>query len=112
MNYKTIAVIVLAAVYVYNLILSVISLRSMDNPIPDNVSDVYDQDTYLKWRAYHAESTRFEILTSTVTFVIVLILYGSSAMEVDADKLFVGTVPENVSIGLSEERQTCGEQLV
>ena len=78
MNYKTIAVVVLAAVYVYNLVLSVISLRSMDNPIPDNVSDVYDQDTYLKWRAYHAESTRFEILTSTVTFVIVLILYSGA----------------------------------
>ena len=91
MNYKTIAVIVLAAVYVYNLVLSVISLRSMDNPIPDNVSDVYDQDTYLKWRAYHAESTRFEILTSTVTFVIVLILFQSNAYAA-----FAGMFPQGM----------------
>ena len=49
-------------------------MRSAKNPVPSNVADVYDKDTYQKWRAYHAEKSRFEILTSTVSFLIDLLL--------------------------------------
>ena len=76
MYVKIIAIAVLSIVYLYNLLLSVINMRSADNPIPANVADVYDEDTYLKWRSYHAEKTKFGIVTSTVTFVIELILFS------------------------------------
>ena len=74
MNLKVLAIIIFVVVYLYNLLLSVINMRSAGNPIPANVADVYDRETYQKWRAYHAEKTRFGILTSTVSFVIDLVL--------------------------------------
>jgi STE24 endopeptidase len=76
MNIKIIAIAVLSIVYLYNLLLSVINMRSADNPIPANVADVYDEDTYLKWWSYHAEKTKYGIVTSTVTFVIEMILFS------------------------------------
>ena len=74
MSFKTLALIAFVIIYLYNLLLSVIHMRSADNPIPRNVADVYDQETYRKWRAYHAEKSRFGIISSTVSFVIDLIL--------------------------------------
>lgn len=89
MNVKIIAIAVLSIVYLYNLLLSVINMRSADNPIPANVADVYDEDTYLKWRSYHAEKTKFGIVTSTVTFVIELILFSCNLYA-----LFAGLFPK------------------
>ena len=74
MNLKVLAIIIFAVIYLYNLLLSVIHMRSAGNPIPANVADVYDRETYQKWRAYHAEKSRFGILSSTVSFVIDLVL--------------------------------------
>ena len=74
MNFKLLAIIIFIAVYLYQLLLSVITMRSAKNPVPANVADVYDAETYRKWRAYHAEKTRFGIVTSTVSFVVDLVL--------------------------------------
>ena len=89
MNVKIIAIAVLSIVYLYNLLLSVINMRSADNPIPASVADVYDEDTYLKWRSYHAEKTKYGIVTSTVTFVIELILFSCNLYA-----LFAGLFPK------------------
>ena len=74
MSFKALVLIVITVIYLYNLLLHVVRTRSAANPIPANVSDVYDEETYSKWRAYHAEKSRFAIVTATVTFVIDLVL--------------------------------------
>ncbi|MCR5137048.1 MAG: M48 family metallopeptidase [Oscillospiraceae bacterium] len=79
MNYKSLALAVLTLMYLYNLILSVVHMKSADNPIPENVADVYDRETYAKWRQYHAERSRFGILTTTASFLIDLVLISSNA---------------------------------
>ena len=74
MSFKTVAILILIMVYLYNLLLTFIHMRSAGNPIPANVADVYDGESYCKWRAYHADKSRFTILTSTVSFLIDLVL--------------------------------------
>ena len=55
MNFKVITVAVMLVVYLYELFLDIVRYRSARNPIPQNVTDVYDTETYLKWKAYHGE---------------------------------------------------------
>ena len=74
MNFKLAAIIIISIVYLYNLALSIIRARSANNPIPENVSDIYDSETYARWRSYHAEKSRLSIASSTVSFVIDLAL--------------------------------------
>ena len=74
MNLKLLVLAVFVLVYLYNLLLAVIHQRSADNPVPDNVKDVYDAETYRTWREYHAEKARFGILSSAVSFLIELAL--------------------------------------
>ena len=45
MNLKVLAIIILAVIYLYNLLLSVIHMRSAGSPIPANAADVYDRET-------------------------------------------------------------------
>ena len=41
--------------YAWKLFLQILDIRSESRRVPDNVADVYDADTYQKWKAYHAE---------------------------------------------------------
>ena len=90
MNFKAAAIAVFILIYLYNLMLTVIHMRSAGNPVPANVSDVYDPETYRKWRSYHAEKSRFSILTSTVSFIIDLLLLALNVYAAFVS-LFPGT---------------------
>ena len=79
MNFKIVTVAVLIAVYLYGLLLDVIRLRSEKNPIPGNVADVYDGETYRKWKAYHGEKVRWGMATKAASFVLDLILLLTNA---------------------------------
>ena len=79
MNFKAVAVIILIVVYLYGLLLDFLRYRSAHNPVPRNVADVYDADTYLKWKAYHGEKVRFGILTAAVSFLADLVLILTDA---------------------------------
>ena len=89
MNWKIIGIIILIIVYLYDILLEALARRSEKNPIPENVKDVYDPETYLKWRAYHAEKGRISFISGTVSFVVSLALIIS-----DAYPAFAGLFPK------------------
>ena len=70
MNFKAVALVILFVVYLWNLFLNLLKARSAKNPIPANVSDVYDGETYQKWKAYNGEKSRLSIVESTVSFLV------------------------------------------
>ena len=51
MNYKIIALILFTAAFLYDLFLHIVEYGSKNNKIPDNVRDVYDAETYEKWKS-------------------------------------------------------------
>ena len=70
MNFKVLALVILFVVYLWNLFLNLLKSRSAKNPIPANVADVYDGETYQKWKAYNGEKSRLSIVESTVSFLV------------------------------------------
>ena len=100
MNYKVIALAAFALVYVYQMLLQWIDMRSEKNPIPANVRDVYDAETYQKWRSYHAEKSRFGMLRGTVSFVIELALLACSAHAAFARLFPEGHFPQLFAVVL------------
>ena len=74
MDFKLMVLVVVTVVFLYQMLLHIIRLQSAGNSIPANVSDVYDNETYQKWRAYHAEKTRFAIIRDSVSFAVELML--------------------------------------
>lgn len=74
MNFKLLAMGLLALSAAFQTCLYVLELRSADRDIPNNVQDVYDPETYRTWQAYSREGTRLglarHLVTSLVTFLV------------------------------------------
>lgn len=74
-------ILVLALVLVnalYSIVLNVIRYRSAKNPTPESVRDIYDSETYEKWRKYSAEHCRLDIASTAVNGVVSLILLATN----------------------------------
>lgn len=63
----------------YRLALNIVQYRSAGNPIPENVADVYDAETYATWRRYSAENCRLSILSTVLSFLFSLVLLCTNA---------------------------------
>lgn len=71
--------IILAALIVgaYQAVLTIVQYRSANNPTPENLSDVYDADTYEKWKKYCAEGSRLSLIFNVITTVITLVMLST-----------------------------------
>ena len=89
MNFKILAIIVLTLVYLYHLALAWLDRKGAVNPVPINVADVYDRDTYFRWRSYSKEKSTVMIVERTLGFIISLLLFIP-----DVYARFAGLFPE------------------
>ena len=73
--------IILLAVFgsLYTLVLNLVQHRSANNPTPENVADVYDAESYQKWKQYSAEHSRLAIASTAVTCVLTVLLLCTNA---------------------------------
>ncbi len=90
MNWKLLVLILHLLGSAYKLALHIVSFRSAGNPTPANVSDVYDGETYARWKAYSAEKCRLKIVSSVLSFVLLLVL-----LLTDFHAAFAGLFPED-----------------
>lgn len=87
-----ISVIVIALLgSLYSLILNIAERRSANNPTPENLSDVYDAETYQRWKRYSSERCRLSIIFTVVGALITLALLCT-----DAYALFVRLFGEDM----------------
>ena len=91
MSYKIIVLIILTLLWAYEMLLHAVQARSVRNPVPENVKDVYDADTYARWRQYHGEKNRLSLLTSTASWIISMLLMGLNVYAA-----FAGLFPDTL----------------
>lgn len=88
MNIKLLILVISALVFLYEGALEII--RQGIRPVPEIVDDVYDPETYDKWKHYHLEKGRLNMLRLSLSFAVsylVLALDGYAA----AASLFGGS---------------------
>ena len=95
MTFKIAAIMILIVVWLYQTLINRIRRKSASNPIPDNVADVYDTETYGKWRRYHAEKCRLSMAQNTASFLADLLLIGLNLYAA-----FAGVFPETLFLQL------------
>lgn len=87
MNWKLLILILVIVEFIYELILDIIRYRSANNPTPENVADVFDSETYLRWKQYSAENCKLSILANILSTALMLALLATNAHAAFA-KLF------------------------
>ena len=68
--------------YVFDLLVSYLNYRNRHKPLPENVSDIYDEASYKKWLSYSMEQTKLGFIDSTFSIVVVigLLIFGGFAL--------------------------------
>ena len=84
MNYKLICLILMGLILCYDLFVRYLSYKSKDNPIPDNVKDLYDGETYAKWSAYHKETCQVAIFATFFNDCVYIALIAFNVMPLVA----------------------------
>lgn len=98
MNWKLLVVALATLSSGYQLLLHRMEYRSANNPTPKNVQDVYDADTYQRWRQYNAEKCRLQIVGTLLGWVVTLVLLLSNAYAAVASLVFANVYAQLVSV--------------
>ena len=74
-------IIIALAVFgiLFKVVLGIVKYRSANNPTPENLKDVYDEETYEKWKKYSAEHCRLEIISTWISCGVSVILLATNA---------------------------------
>ena len=99
---KLLVLLLLALSFVYRLMLNIVQYRSANNPIPENVADVYDAETYAKWRRYSAENCRLSIVSTIISFLVSLALLVCNVYAAFAGLFGSSTFMQLLSVVLLE----------
>jgi len=81
---NTYAIIILVALlleYVLNLLAGILNLKTLAEPLPHELADVYDADAYQRMQAYTRANTRFGFITATFDAVVLLVFWFSGGFN-------------------------------
>lgn len=95
MNYKILGLSLYGIWFVYNMVMQYVSWRSKNNPVPENVRDVYDAEKYAEWQRYHRETCGVNLIFSLLSSLIFLTIFLSDLLPRIA-------VSENAYLGAAE----------
>ena len=72
--FKIIALVLITILFLFNLFLNVRRHLARKREIPEEVKDVFDEEKYVKWRAYSADKNLADLIISTISFVVTFVL--------------------------------------
>lgn len=79
MDWKAVVLVIVTVVSVYQMFLHFVQYRSANNPTPANVKDVYDAETYQRWKKYSGEKCRLQVLGSFISWAVTFALLLTNA---------------------------------
>ena len=86
----------------FPILLNIFKRKSSTNLIPDSVKDVYDDETYSKWRAYNAEHSTLDFIAGIVSLVVTVGLLATNAFSFIASLFPSGIEIQAVAVVLFE----------
>ena len=71
--------------YLVDLLSGILNYKSFNNKLPDNVNDIYNQKEYKKSQEYKKENFKFNLIASTFSFIIlIIVLYNGYFGKLDS----------------------------
>jgi STE24 endopeptidase len=67
-------VIILIFDYLFERILDILNASRWSNEVPDELKGIYDSEKYKKSQEYHKANNKFSFITSTVSFILIIIV--------------------------------------
>ena len=90
MNFRLTVIILFVIIGVYQAVLNLVRYLSANNPTPKNLSDVYDAETYTRWKQYSLEHCKLEMFSGVASCIISITLLLTNLYS-----LFASIFPKN-----------------
>tara|TARA_X000001036_G_C20687742_1_gene808307 strand:- start:2657 stop:3895 length:1239 start_codon:yes stop_codon:yes gene_type:complete len=68
-------IVILSIDYILNSVLSYLNYKSLSKPLPNELDNIYDESDYQKSQDYNKSIYRFNLLISSITFLILLLVF-------------------------------------
>ena len=76
MNYKLLALGILGLTFLFQTYVEWLQIKSAKREIPENVRDIYDEESYRKWLQYYKEKTRISFIRHIAEYILLFLVYG------------------------------------
>ncbi len=96
MNWKMLVLILITIASGYQMVLHFVQYRSAGNPTPENVRDVFDAETYQRWKRYSGEKCRLQMFSTLLSWAVMLVLLLTNAHAAVAS-----LAPQNIYVQLA-----------
>ena len=74
MNWKWLILLLVLVRHGYDFVLDAVRAKSCLNKTPDALHDVYDSETYDKWKRYSGEKCRLHVVNTVISLVVTAVL--------------------------------------
>ena len=102
MNYRLTVIILVLVAGLYQTVLNVVRALSAKNKTPENLSDVYDTETYARWKMYSKETSMLSILSGAVSCGLTVLLLLTNAYSAFASLFPAGAFMQLFAVILLE----------
>jgi STE24 endopeptidase len=72
----TLILSLLIVMYILDLIVTYLNTSQRKKPLPENVKDIYDESSYVKWLSYTMEKLQLELIHKTLNIGVLVCLLG------------------------------------
>ena len=100
MDYRWPVLALMLLGFAWDTSLLLLKRRSAGNPMPANVADVYDAETFEKWKAYTDEKTRLGLWARAAAFLTDALLMGLCAYAAFAGLFPAGSFLQTLAVAL------------
>ena len=76
MNFKLLALGIIGITFLFQLYVEWLQMKSAEGAIPENVKDVYDNESYRKWLRYYREKTKLSFFRHLVSYIVTFLVVG------------------------------------
>ena len=76
MNFKYWALGIIGITFLFETFIKYLTWKSSDRKIPENVRDIYDEESYGKWLSYYREKTRLSFLRHVISYAVTFLMIG------------------------------------
>jgi STE24 endopeptidase len=70
-------IIIISAEFIFEKVLEILNYRKLESFLPERMKGIYDAEKYKKSIAYNKENARFGFFTSSLSFIVVVILIAT-----------------------------------
>ena len=91
--FKIIAGVMITLDFIFQIFIKILAYKSRDTKIPEELSDVYDNEKYEKWKNYSLEKIKVDVFQLSVSYIITMFLIMTNIFSY----LFKGITNEYLS---------------